>query len=299
MSMKLGLKKPIILLVGLGIAAIGAGFSLAPRSAQAAGDDAKLEELMREVARLQARVSRQEDVESIRRIAYAYGYFMDNALTDEVKAMFAREMDYCEVSGYGLYKGRKGCDTMWTSVVGVGLQDDNGHLAFGRIAKHYLVKDMIDVASDGRSAQGRFDYFAFGGTFGKPERTRHQLGVYRMGFIKEDGVWKINRFSLVFDAIDYDFDEWANKPGMRCPPPQVPPPDAPFTYYHPFPETGVIPFHFPNPVTGKPIREYVNPTRYWEGNWPGEFKKVCGVRADAPKQAAPTNSRRGSTPSAR
>ncbi len=65
-------------------------------------------------------------------------------------------------------------------------------------------KDVIDVAADGRTAQGRFDYFAFGGTFGQPERTRHQLGVYRMGFVRGRDL-KISRFSLVFDAIDYDF----------------------------------------------------------------------------------------------
>jgi len=270
-----------------------------PSYSAIAASDADFDALKREVDELRAKLTRQEDIEALRRIAYAYGYFMDNALTSEVKAMFADEMEYCEVSGYGMYRGRKGCDTMWTSVVGVSLQDENGHLAFGRLAKHYLLSDMIDVATDGKTAEGRFNYIAFAGAFGRKGSARHQIGVYRMGFVQENGVWKIRRFSLVFDAIDYDFDNWAMKPGMRCPPPNVPPPDGPYTYYHPFPETGVIPFHFVNPVSGKPIKEYVNPTRYWQGNWPGEFGKECGVRPGAPTEAARTNTRRGPTPTAR
>lgn len=282
--------------IGAAIASIAFAFAFQSIAAAASSD---IEELRNEVRALKAKVTKQEDIEALRRVAFAYGYFMDNALTSEVKGLFAKDMEYCEVSGYGLYRGRKGCDTMWTSVVGVSLQDENGQLAFGRLAKHYLLMDMIDVAADGKSAEGRFDYIAFGGAFGRKGSARHQVGVYRMGFVREDGVWKIRRFSLVFDAIDYDFDNWTMKPGMRCPPSNVPPPDAPYTYYHPFPETGVIPFHFVHPVTGKPIQEYINPTRYWQGNWPGEFGKTCGVRDNAPTEAAKTNPRRGSTPSAR
>jgi len=249
-------------------------------------DDAALEH---RVAELETRLMRQEDVESIRRVAYSYGYFMDNALLDEVKALFADRMEYCEISGYGLYRGREGCLTVWTSVVGPGLQNADKHLRFGMLIKHYLLKDVITVADDGLSANGRFDYVGFSGVFKQPDRSRHQLGVYRMGFAKEGGIWKISRFSLSFDTSDFNFSTWADTPGVRCPSNRVPPPDEPFLFYHPFPETGVIPFEFPNPVTGRPIPDYANPIRYWEGNWPGEFGKACGRRADAPNKPEPTS----------
>jgi hypothetical protein len=237
--------------------------------------------LVQRIDELEARLARQEDVEAIRRVAYSYGYFMDNALLDQIKALFASNMEYCEISGYGLYKGREGCLKIWTSVVGPGLQNADKHLRFGVLIKHYLLKDVITVAPDGLSAEARFDYVGYSGTFKQPERARQQLGVYRMGYTKEDGVWKISRFSLSFDTSNFNHTTWANQPSMRCPSDKVPPPDAPFLFYHPFPETGVVPFHFPNPVTGEPIPEYVNPIRYWQGNWPGEFGTACGPRPNA------------------
>lgn len=39
--------------------------------------------LMQRIEALEARLAKQEDVESIRRVAYSYGYFMDNALLDQ------------------------------------------------------------------------------------------------------------------------------------------------------------------------------------------------------------------------
>jgi hypothetical protein len=251
--------------------------------------------LLERIDALETRLVRQEDVEAIRRVAYSYGYFMDNALLDHVKALFADTMEYCEISGYGLYKGRDGCLTIWTSVVGPGLQNADQHLRFGVLIKHYMLKDVITVAPDGLSAEGRFDYVGYSGTFKQPERARQQLGVYRMGYTKENGIWKISRFSLSFDTSDFNHTTWANAPSMRCPSGKAPPPDAPFLFYHPFPETGVVPFHFPHPVTGEPIGDYVNPIRYWQGNWPGEFGTTCGVRTDArttpePGQAPPLRS---------
>jgi hypothetical protein len=42
------------------------------------------------------------------------------------------------------------------------------------------------------------------------------------------------------------------------------------TWYHPFPEAGVLQFHYPNPVTGEMPPEILQPEHYWKGNWPGE-----------------------------
>lgn len=153
-------------------------------------------------------------------------------------------------------------------------------LAFGRLAKHYMIKDVITVAPDGMSAKGRFDYLSMGGAFDDDERTGNQIGIYNLSFLKEDGVWKLSKFWVAFDTINYNHRDWATNPAMCCPNPSVPP-DAPGTVYHPFPETGVIPFHYPNPVTGQPIQQPVTDTRYWIGNWPGEFGKECGKRASS------------------
>jgi SnoaL-like domain len=255
----------------------------------AADDHAQIEDLSRRVTELEARlaeadhrIAEQEAITAARRLAFTYGYFMDHGLYDQIPTLFASKMDYCELAGYGRFNGHDGCVKVWTEVLGRYLQDPAGGLLFGRMTKTELVKDIVVVAPDGQTSTGRFDYFSFSGTLGHPEQTWQQLGVYRMGFVREDGVWKIGRFSLIFQTQNYNQRDWANNPAMRCPDPSTGiKADAPYSIYHPFPEQGVIPFEFNNPVTGAPIPAPVGAKHYWQGNWPGEFGGVCGKRPDA------------------
>ena len=256
---------------------VSAFMMLATASSFAASTDERLAALEQKLATLEHRLLLQEDVEKVRVLAFSYGYYMDNVLYDQVKALLSKNIESCEVSGYGVFLGHKGCVRMWTDLIGKPLGADKNQLAFGRLAKHYMLKDVITVAPDGKSAKGRFDYLSMGGAFERPERTGSQIGIYNMSFVKEDGVWKISKFWVAFDTINYNQRDWATNPAIRCPNPDVAP-DAPGTFYHPFPETGVIAFHYPNPVTGQPIQQPVTDTRYWIGNWPGEFGKKCGQR---------------------
>jgi hypothetical protein len=264
-------------------------------NASAASSDDRLATLERKLAALEHRLELQEDVEKVRVLAFSYAYYMDNVLYDQVKALLSKNIESCEISGYGVFLGHKGCVRMWTDLIGKPLGADKNQLAFGRIAKHYMLKDVITVAPDGNSAKGRFDYLSMGGAFGQPERTGSQIGIYNLSFLKEEGVWKISKFAVMFDTINYNQRDWATNPAIRCPNPAVAP-DAPATPYHPFPETGVIPFHYPNPVTGQPIQQPITDTRYWIGNWPGEFGKKCGKREPGdPEPTAAASGDRGST----
>jgi len=239
------------------------------------------DELQRRITNLETRLQQQEDIEAIRRVAYSYGYFMDNALIDQVIELFADDMEYCEISGYGLYRERKGCETIWRDIIGPGLRNSEGQHRFGLLVKHYLIKDVITIADDGLSAQSRFDYIGFSGALNVPDRALNQLGIYRIGFTKDAGIWKINRFNLSFDTSDFNDNNWTMAPGIRCPRDNVPKPDAAPLFYHPFPEAGTVPFHFTHPVTGNALPAPVNPLRYWQGNTQEEFFGPCGKREDA------------------
>lgn len=242
-------------------------------------DEDRLALLERRLAALEHRLVVQEDIQKVRAVAFSYAYYMDNVLYDQVKAMISKNAEYCEFSGYGRYEGYKGCMKVWDELIGKPLGADDGQLAFGRLAKHYMLKDVITVSADGKTAQGRFDYLSMGGAFGNTDRTGSQIGIYNFGFVKEEGVWKISKFWLVFDTINYNQRDWAVNPKIRCPSERVPP-DAPHSFYHPFPETGVVPFHYPNPVTGEEVPAPITDQRYWIGNWPGEFGGPCGIRAE-------------------
>ena len=227
---------------------------------------------------LQARVTQLEDREAIRKLAFSYGYYMDNGMTDQVVTLLSPQTEFCEITGYGRYDGLEGCKKIWEQIIGPALQGEDGGLRFGRLIKHYLVKDVVTIDPSGTRAQGRFDYIGYSGVLGRPDRTSQQLGIYRLGFEKSAGIWRINRFQLSFDAVNFNDRDWAAAPEVRCPRASAPPPDGAPSVSHSFPEHAVAPFDYPNPVTGETPASYINPTRYWVGNWPGEFGGECGKR---------------------
>jgi hypothetical protein len=256
-----------------------------PAFAQGVKTDAEtIRALTARIDGLEKRLTKQEDIESVRLLAFTYGYYMDNALYSQVQDLWSPKIESCEIAGYGVYKGYAGCARMWREVMGSYYGGASDKMIFGRLTKHYLLKDVITV--DGDTAKGRFDYMSQSGTYGQDDRTGGQVGIYSFDFVKEGGIWKIAKFWLSFNTISYNFRDFATNPSIRCPS-KTSPPDAASTLHHPFPEVAMVPFTYPNPVTGKPIEPYVDPTHYWQGNWPGEFGGPCGKRADAPKPVAP------------
>jgi hypothetical protein len=100
-------------------------------------------------------------------------------------------------------------------------------------------------------------------------------GVYEMEYVKEDGRWMISKFKYVHVFVAHFKKDGTIEPGYSTAPDGKA--DAPTTWYHPWPEEGCLPFHFPNPVTGQLPPEVVTPQHYWIGNWAGEFGKTGHV----------------------
>jgi hypothetical protein len=103
-------------------------------------------------------------------------------------------------------------------------------------------------------------------------KPRFNGGDYEMEYIKEAGLWKIYKFKYVHNfAVTFEPDGSVT-PGYSTAPSGRE--DGPTTWYHPWPETGVLPFHYPNPVSGKFPPDITGAEHYWIGNWPGEFGKT-------------------------
>lgn len=236
----------------------------------------KLQELQDKVEALQNQVGVQEDIEAIRTLMYSYAYYMDRALFDQVFDLFSENMESCEAGGRGVYKGKAQCIVLWQKIWGVYGGAEN-KLKYGQMVEHFVTKLVITVSPDRKTAKSRGHYFGVGGVYKSPEYSGIQTGIYRLDYVKEDGVWKINKFYLPFTTTGYNFDKWASEPGYSGCQSADFPPDEPTTSYHPFPEVYVVPFHYPNPVSGKEVPEngYTDPTHYWIGNWPGQ-EGMCG-----------------------
>lgn len=241
--------------------------------AQAGGSDAAtIRALAARVEKLEHQIEIQRDIEEIRILQYSYGYYMDNLLFKQVVDLFSRNPISVEWGGGGVYKGREGIIRKYGNGV-------DGGPKYGVFREHLQLQGVIHVADDRRSAKARFRALAFWALSPKDEKGQSlQSGLYEIEYVREDGVWKINKLDYKQTMTTPYADGWGKSQLFSaCGGKDA---DAPTTWYHPYPEAGVFAYHYRNPVTGAEIPRMLDPKHYWVGNWPGEFGK-CGTIDDA------------------
>ncbi len=253
------------------------GSSLAVWAQIPRGPDGSAASLEARVAALEAKVGVVQDVQDIYNLQNAYGYYLDRSLFDDVADLFTDDA-VVEINARGVYKG-KNVRNLFKGAMGGG---QNG-LAFGRINSHMQLQGVVHVDPGGQTAKGRWRTFAMigaAGRDGKPGMAMWSQGPYEIGYRKVNGKWMFQ--TMRWDPeLNADFHagwdrpmtprELALAPGASAPASGQPaagapgtpaqgsnlnqqyPPDAPPTRrIKPFPEVDVLPFHYPNPVTGKP-----------------------------------------------
>jgi len=202
-----------------------------------------------------------KDIQAIRTLHFKYGYFMDKCMFGEIIDLFSED---CEIYFLGaLFRGKAGARRLYGGASGL-----NGP-ADGMMFEHFLGQDIVDIDADRKTARGRFRCFMLGGVHESKSDAPPSIpdeffegGVYENIFAKEDGVWKIKVFNynVIWQAR---FKEgWAHtKPGtLMVTPYQETFPDNPrgpdeiiTTTPKIWPQNYIVPFHYPHPVTGKPI----------------------------------------------
>ena len=229
-------------------------------------DTETLAALERRVTELARQVTRLEDTHAVKCLHYKYGYYIDKCLYDEAVTLFA---DTGEVRFLnGLYRGRAGIRRLYCNwfrkyfTGGV-----NGPLR-GLLLDHLMLQDVVDVAQDGLTAKGRFRCVLQGGcheSMREPipnfPRQFWEAGIYENAYVKEDGIWKIQclHYNMLWRADHHQ--GWANSvahvtPFTRTYPEDPNGPDELLAQPPKiWPETWVVPFHYPHPVTGRSAGE--------------------------------------------
>ena len=218
--------------------------------------EARIEALLKRVEELEQRVQRQDDIQAVRTLQFKYGYFMDKCLFAEIVELFCEDAELRFMGG--IFRGKAGARRLYGGSSGL-----NGP-ADGMLFEHIIAQDVVDIAPDGRTAYGRFRTFLQGGVHETKKDAPPQIpsqfweaGIYENAYVKEGGDWKIRCLDYnMFWRADYHHG-WANSvvhltPMLRAYPEDPNGPDellseAPKTW----PETAVVPFHYPHPVTGK------------------------------------------------
>jgi SnoaL-like domain len=222
-----------------------------------------LSTLARQVEQLANEVGLLNDVQAIRKLQHAYGYYLDKCLYDEVVDLFAPQGEVRFMGG--AFKGKPGLRRLYCERFRRNFTGGHNGPVYGFLLDHLQLQDIVDVAPDRATARGRFRCFMQAGSHEtKKDAPAHmpaqwwEGGIYENQYVREDAVWKI--LVLNYTAVYHGLYEsgWAHTPPQFVPffsetfPDNPVGPDA-LVEPRPviWPETSVVPFHYVHPVTGK------------------------------------------------
>jgi hypothetical protein len=216
-----------------------------PSVKTANGTTPSLTSLADRVHQLARRAALLNDQAEVTNLQDTYGYAVDRKRWDQVAGLFA-ESGTLELGLQGVYVGKRSIRHAL---------DQFGPQAGGELNDHVFLQTIVSIAPDGRTAAARGVELIMSNGDGDGELTE---GVFENTFIKQagikqDGGWKIQSVHFYPRMIVDAAEGWAKSAKPAPGPSKDFPPDRPPTSsYEIYPKFSVAPFHFNNPVTGKP-----------------------------------------------
>jgi SnoaL-like domain len=199
---------------------------------------------------LETRIQKLEDIEAIRKLQYAYGYYIQHWQEEELVGLFAKDASIDMGKG-GLYKGEKGVRLFFNF---------SNHYAttLKKAPPEYLhqlmpLSGIIDVEVEGKTAKGRWYGF---GVYAIPNagevKALFGTGIWENEFVKEDGTWKFQKLSYCLTFSSPYEDGWIKTPIWQGRPvAKKRPAPSPSSVSASYPSGYILPYHYKNPVTGK------------------------------------------------
>lgn len=195
------------------------------------------------------------DIEDIKRLQCAYGYYLEHGMADEIIDCFADHPDVSATFVEGTYLGLKGVRRYFDRM-------RNSPPTF--LHQVMQVSPIVTLSDDGRTAKGR--WYGYGTICSRPVNDNidplYMSVIYEMDYIKEDGIWKILKLAFQMHYAYMPPKPAAQIPEFKMPEGQAPgaadmglSPDIWAEYDTQYPSGYIYPFHFNHPVTGKPTSE--------------------------------------------
>ncbi|MEY2943042.1 MAG: hypothetical protein RLY97_1056 [Pseudomonadota bacterium] len=161
------------------------------------------------LAALENRVGELEDVNAIRRLHWAYGYYIDFNRARDVANLFAEDGSVVFLSGE--YVGHAGIFRLYGTWFQSLFTGGSEGPIDGFLLDHFQMQDIITIAPDRQSAKGRFRGMLYGGYHVSREKPAElplqfmEAGIYENDYVREDGVWKIKRLDYMMQwQSDYE-----------------------------------------------------------------------------------------------
>ena len=213
---------------------------------------ARIEALEKKVEAQEKQLTVLKDIEAIKKLQKAYGYYVEHMMYQEIVDCFSDSPDVRLDWLEGKYLGKEGVRKYFKFMKTT--PPDFMHQVM-------QIAGIVDINPDGKTAKGR--WYAFGGIFvprGDSMRRSFVSGIYEMCYIKERGIWKILSIKWVIPyairlAGDWAMPEDVNRPYINGefhgPKPDIPIDLDDGRYISGY----IFPFHYNHPVTGKPTSE--------------------------------------------
>lgn len=215
--------------------------------------EATVKNLQEQVGALQKQVSLFQDIEEIKRLQRAYGYYLENWMTDEVLDLFSDSPDTVLLINAGEFRGKESIKRFLKP-----REEDRGKRIPEYLHQVMQLSPIIDVAPDGKTAWGR--WYGFGASAipvndGKDGVFQGWMnGAYENEYVKEDGKWKLKKIGWYMNFFAPYKEGWVEperqcNPAHRQRPPDASPDGPPLDTM--YPSRFICPFHFEHPVTGR------------------------------------------------
>jgi hypothetical protein len=199
---------------------------------------------------LESQVTNLRDIEEIKRLQKAYGYYLEHFMNDEIMDLFSDSSDLVLNGAEG---GKPDLRKFFKSLSDLSRNPEFIHQAM-------QLSGIVDINSDGVTAKGRwYGYGAVVLPTGKGVRPMTLDGIYTGEYVKEDGKWKIKK--LIFHPIFLAplGEGWVKKERIAASAPdenrKPGNPRKPLNSDARYPSGHIVPFHFKHPVTGKKTTE--------------------------------------------
>jgi hypothetical protein len=204
----------------------------------------EVEALEKQLDALGTRITRLQDLTDVEIVQNAYGYYVDKGQWRSISDLFADDATL-EIGGKGVFLGKQRVFEYMNIGMGGGgpIGPRNGSLI-----DHQQFQCLPTILEDGVTARTRCIAFVMSsGGWGH--------NYYEDVFTKKDGVWKFQKLRGPFNMYSGYKLGWVDQVIVNTFPEKFAPyPDLPPTViYLTYPSYHVEPFHYPNPVTGKPM----------------------------------------------
>lgn len=241
------------------------------------GARSSLTSLANRLNQLAARAARLKDQGDVTNLLNTYGYAVDRQLWDQAANLFASD-GTLELGLRGIYVGKASIRRAFDQFGPQGPRE-------GELNDHVYLQTIVTVAPDARTANARGVEVIISSA-GDGELSE---GVFENSFVKQAGGWKIQSVHFYPRMIVDAAAGWA-KSAKPAPGPstEFPPDRPPSASYEIYPKFAVAPFHFVNPVTGKPPQY---PERVAGSATPAMADAGTAARAPAIRNAAELDAR--------